>query len=300
MTKALANWEQSIGYLVPKLAPACGSKYNHNADKRRPRISASPKRFSMRVSEGFCPKQIHDWCPALGHELLTDREIHLWHATLDRTGSEMKHLASLLSSEERRRAQQFRFEIDYNRFTVRRGILRTILARYLQTEPMAVAFDTGAHGKPALSQRFAKNALDFSLSHSQGESLIAVGLRQRIGVDIERIQPLPDVAELLNQCLSDCERKDVGSWILVDPLSCFYRYWTCKEAALKALGVGLTSRLDSVRVFLSSGESDAISEVQFSIEGPEPLFVRNFFPKDGYFAAAAFTHSHARFQYFAI
>jgi 4'-phosphopantetheinyl transferase len=254
----------------------------------------------MSVSKGLCPKQICDWRPALEHELLTDREIHLWYATLNRTVPETKHLSRLLSAEERRRAEQFRLEIDCNRFIVRRGIIRTILARYLQTEPMAVEFDTGAHGKLGLSRRFARSTLDFNMSHSQGESLIAVGLGQRIGVDIERIRPLPDVAELLNQCLSDCERKDVGSWIFVDPLSCFYRYWTCKEAALKALGVGLTSRLDSVRVFLPSDESDAISEVRFGIEDPERLFVRSFSPIDGYFAATAFTYRHARLKCFAI
>jgi 4'-phosphopantetheinyl transferase len=118
-----------------------------------------------------------------------------------------------------------------------------------------------------------------------------------LGIDLECIRPLPDVAKLLDECLSPIEKKQLSSSIVSDPLLCFYKCWTCKEAYLKALGVGLTYELHSVRVSFLTVESEGSAEVCSSER--ESLLVRNFFPMDGFIAAAAFRHSRS-FQYFAI
>jgi 4'-phosphopantetheinyl transferase len=251
----------------------------------------------MSVSKEPLHKPMCAWCPPSEHELRADQEIHFWQATLDRPALDVQRMGGLLSVEERGRAEQFRREIDSNRFIVRRALIRTILARYLHTEPNSVEFESGAHGKLHLSGKLARSNLDFSVSHSQGESLIAVG-RGPVGVDLECIRPLPDVAKLLDQCLSPSEKKQLSSSVLLDPLYCFYKCWTCKEAYLKALGVGLTLQLDSVRLCFSAAESDGTAEVWNS--EAESLFVRSFSPVDGYIAAAAFPHSQTPFQYFAI
>jgi 4'-phosphopantetheinyl transferase len=220
----------------------------------------------------------------------------LWQATLNRPALDVPRLKGLLSVDERDRAEQFHREIDSDRFIVRRGLLRTILARYLHTEPNSVQFESGTHGKLRLAGKFSRSNLDFSISHSHGESLIAVGSGP-VGIDLECIRPLPDVAKLLDECLSPFERKQLSSSIVFDPLDCFYRCWTCKEAYLKALGLGLTLELHSVRVSFSTVESEGSAAVCNS--QAESLVVRNFFPMDGYIAAAAFPASRT-FQYFAI
>jgi len=84
-------------------------------------------------------------------------------------------MEGLLSVDERERAEQFHRKIDSDRFIVRRGLLRTILARHLHTEPNSVQFESGTHGKLRLAGEFSRTNLDFSISHSHGESLIAVG-----------------------------------------------------------------------------------------------------------------------------
>jgi 4'-phosphopantetheinyl transferase len=250
----------------------------------------------MNVSKEPLHKQMCSWRAPSEHELRADQEIHLWQATLDRPALDVQRMGGLLSIDERGRAEQFRREIDSDRFIVRRGLLRTILARYLHTEPNSVQFESGAHGKLHLAGKFALSNLDFSMSHSQGESLIAVG-RGPVGVDLECIRPLPDVAKLLDECLSPPEKEQLSYSILLDPLYCFYKCWTCKEAYLKALGIGLTLELRSVRVCFSAAETGGRAEVCSS--QAESLFVRSFSPMDGYIAAAAFPHSQP-FRYFAL
>ena len=86
------------------------------------------------------------------------------------------------------------------------------------------------------------------MTHSQGMTLLAVGVGQQIGIDLECVRPLPDLDRLVSQCLSPAEVRALDAAELLDPLDSFYRYWTCKEACLKGLGIGLDRRLDSVRI----------------------------------------------------
>src|SRR3954469_22557323 len=150
-------------------------------------LKQSSKPSSMNVSKEPSHKQICSWRPPSEHELRADQEIHLWQATLNRPALDVQRMEGLLSVDERERSEQYRREIDSDHFIVRRGLLRTILARYLHTEPNAVQFESGAHGKLRLAGKFSRSNLDFSISHSQGESLIAVGSGP-VGIDLECIR----------------------------------------------------------------------------------------------------------------
>ena len=55
----------------------------------------------------------------------------------------------------------------------------------------------------------------------------------RIGIDIERIRPIQDA--LYHKTATDDEWRLSGE----DPVRLFFRYWTAKEAVLKAAAVGL-------------------------------------------------------------
>lgn len=80
----------------------------------------------------------------------------------------------------------------------------------------------------------------WSLSHKR-ECVAAVVSSERAGIDVEEVRPRsPGLFELV---ASD-EEWALGGGITWDV---FFRYWTAKEATLKALGVG-TSGLKSCRV----------------------------------------------------
>ena len=71
----------------------------------------------------------------------------------------------------------------------------------------------------------------WSLSHKP-EYVAGVTANQRIGIDIEHIRPVKTA--LFKKIANDQE------WQLADTISdiLFYRYWTAKEAVLKAAGTG--------------------------------------------------------------
>jgi 4'-phosphopantetheinyl transferase len=62
----------------------------------------------------------------------------------------------------------------------------------------------------------------------------AVISRQETGIDIEEVKPVSDA--MFRRVADDIE------WRLApdDPLKSFFRYWTAKEAVLKAVGVGMS------------------------------------------------------------
>ena len=239
------------------------------------------------------------WHTASVYPLSADREIHVWQRSLDCTSVTADKFKQLLPADERLRAQRFHFDRDRRRFIVRRAARRIILSSYLRAEPRELRFENGPQGKPRLSGEFADRALEFSVTHSQGMALVAVAAGQRIGIDLECVRPLPDLDRLLSQCLSPAEIRSLNAEDLLDPLGGFYRYWTCKEACLKALGIGLARRLDSVRISLPAGDATGAAEVCGGSDETTGLFVRSFSPFTGYRAAAAFMHCHSRLRCFA-
>ncbi len=85
-------------------------------------------------------------------------------------------------------------------------------------------------GRPRLT-----GALDPSISHTDGLACAAVGIGCRIGVDVERLQPIE--AALHDRILAPGERRIVDRSDDAD--RAFLGFWTMKEAAAKADGRGL-------------------------------------------------------------
>ena len=76
------------------------------------------------------------------------------------------------------------------------------------------------------------NGLYWSLSYTQ-DYVAAVNAPYPVGIDMEKIAPVSN--SLMQQIASE------GEWALAPERTpaLFYRYWTAKEAVLKAVGMGL-------------------------------------------------------------
>src|SRR5262245_17995944 len=59
---------------------------------------------------------------------LASTDVHVWHASLDLTDSDIQRLQCTLSYDEVQRARRFYFPRDRRRFTVARGGLRRIFS----------------------------------------------------------------------------------------------------------------------------------------------------------------------------
>jgi 4'-phosphopantetheinyl transferase len=175
--------------------------------------------------------------------------IDLWTWPLGATQDETLEQLDVLSDDERQRASRFIFVEDKRRFIAGRARLRQILAHYVALPPDALVFRYGVQGKPALSLQRA--APFFNLSHSGGLAALAVAQDCDIGIDIERLRPIE--RGVAKRFFSTGENAALQCLYKADWRDAFYRCWTRKEAVVKAVGKGLSLRLDSFEVSLHCG-----------------------------------------------
>ena len=164
--------------------------------------------------------------------------MHRWCVTLDVSPAASASLYATLSEDERDRSARFRFERDRRRFTVARGVLRELLGRYLGTDPGEIRFAYNPFGKPALSPEFGSR-IKFNLSHSAGCALMGITAGADIGVDLERVRAQPDHAEIAQRFFSPAEVDELSRLPGHLQTQAFLRYWTRKEAYVKACGESL-------------------------------------------------------------
>ncbi|HHT9135539.1 MAG TPA: 4'-phosphopantetheinyl transferase family protein, partial [Candidatus Avalokitesvara rifleensis] len=129
------------------------------------------------------------WCTASGTLDLGTNEVHVWRACLDLTAYQVQRLEDNLVAEERRRAERYHFQKDRECFIAARVRLRTILCRYLETEPTQLRFCYGPYGKPELAGKMGGKSIRFNVSHSHKIALYAVTRYGEIGIDVEYIRP---------------------------------------------------------------------------------------------------------------
>ena len=171
--------------------------------------------------------------------------IDVWHANLAFTETEIAHLSRCVDTEEERRASNFHLPRDRHRFLSARGVLRHILAPYVDTEPGRLGFAYGPQGKPFLHRH---PDVHFNLSHTADVLLVAVARGRRLGVDVEHIIPEAVVDEVIGTVSSEPERMILRD---LDPIARqvnFSRLWTRKEAYIKADGRGLSLDLKCIDV----------------------------------------------------
>jgi len=192
---------------------------------------------------------------------LGDKEVHVWHVSLDLPVSQIQRLGQTLSEEERRRAERYRFQKDRTRFIVSHGVLRTILGRYLKTKPGRVRFCCNACGKPELAEETGNGALRFNMSHAHERALYAVTYGRAVGVDIEYIRP--DLAEekIAERFFSPLEVAVLRALPKHMQPRAFLNCWTRKEAYIKARGQGLSMALDRFDMSLTPGAPAALLSV---------------------------------------
>ena len=114
------------------------------------------------------------WQAAPGAYTLPSGEVQVWRAPLDVDREALGRLRATLSAEEQARAERFHAPLGRDRFAAGRGILRSLLARYLGVAAGDLSFCTNAHGKPALDPGSGPVDLRFNLSHSHGLALFAL------------------------------------------------------------------------------------------------------------------------------
>ncbi len=228
------------------------------------------------------------WLQAPTNIKLLPGEVHIWRANLQEVQPLLEYFSQILSEEELARGNRFHFEQHRQRFIAARGILRTILGRYLNIEPFKIHFGYEPRGKPFLDKIHRGN-LSFNLSHSQDFALYALSINDSIGVDLECIKSTTDVLSLAQRFFSLREYTVIKSAPREQQQQLFFRYWTCKEAYLKATGMGLTD-LQKIEISLTPTQP-----ANLNIPGEWSLVEIKPFPN--FAAAIAVARKDLQFQY---
>lgn len=186
-------------------------------------------------------------------------QIDVWIWSLSAENAIVERLRNHLSGSERSRAARFLEPRHRSEYSVAWGRLREILGQRVQLDPDEVNFELGEFGKPKLSSS-TTNKIQFSLSHTNRSApplaALAISHEFDLGIDIEAHRQLDlSIARTLPalEQMQIADAEQAGR----DPVDIFLRIWTCKEAALKACGLGLTDGLDAVTIDLRSPETTA-------------------------------------------
>jgi 4'-phosphopantetheinyl transferase len=185
-------------------------------------------------------------------------------------------LVGLLDGHERARLDRFRRPADSARYLAAHALARIVLAEMVGRPAAALAFDRTCrcgeqHGKPVLL-----DGPGFSLTHAGDLVGVAVHPGGSVGLDVEEIRELTDLAAMADHVCSPLET--------APDAPAFFTLWTRKEALLKAVGTGLATPMSDITLG-PSGVREWTGE-----DAPrEPLWLRDLHPAHGYRAAVAGT-----------
>jgi 4'-phosphopantetheinyl transferase len=188
-------------------------------------------------------------------------EVHIWRAGLELPERALGDLAGTLAADEQLRASRFRFGRHRDRYVAGRGILRSLIGRYLTCDPAEIRFEYGVQGKPSIASPKHGARLDFNLGHSDDLALFAFCLGRKIGIDLERERDIAEMPQLVSRNFSSQES---AAWRSLPPgerKAAFFNCWVRKEAFIKAIGEGLSYPLQEFDVSLIPGDTPELLSV---------------------------------------
>lgn len=186
------------------------------------------------------------------NRILAPGAIDVWYCfTADpRLEDYQSQYEDILSDGERDQYEQFSEGDQRQEYLVGRALLRSVLAQYCHVQPQALAFGVNKFGKPELL-RPAAPALQFNAAHTHGLTVCVVGNHYPVGIDTEYHSDSASLLKVAEDYFSSLELQALNEHSRdEDKLTDFFRYWTLKEAYLKARGEGLSIPLHDFSVVL--------------------------------------------------
>lgn len=198
---------------------------------------------------------IMDWRSPDRIQLPPPHTAHIWRLRTRINDEECQHWYGMLSDPEKKQADA-KNPKRRQEYIATRGQLRFLLSAYLDIPAESIELVANDHGKPLLARHRYPHELEFNLSHSGSCALLAFACNTPVGIDLETIRPKPFL-EIAHRFFHEQEYRYLCSRDETQGLRDFFRYWTIKEAVLKAMGTGLQYGLDKI-VLEEPGSSQAV------------------------------------------
>lgn len=178
---------------------------------------------------------------------------HLWLLDIDQLTQDMIiQQQGILSDSELTRFQSLKRR--QLQFIAMRAFVRKCLALYTGMHPRDLIIDAEPQGKPFLAKPTLP--IKFNLSHCNNTAVLALGLQDEIGVDIESITRNRGQRKIATRYFHPQEIAQLALLNDSQHNHYFYRLWTLKEAFFKAIGTGISAGLDKAAFHL---EGEAIT-----------------------------------------
>jgi 4'-phosphopantetheinyl transferase len=215
---------------------------------------------------------------------LASGDVHVWLARLTPCPA---GVAEHLSEDERGRAAGYKLAVVRDQFVAGRGVLRAILGGYCATDPGALDVDVDPLGKPRLR---SPAGWHFNVSHSLGMGLVAVS-DTPVGVDLEPVRPIENADGLVERFFATEEKSAYRALSAAAKPAGFLRGWTCKEAVLKAIGIGMR-RMEECAVEMDPAKPARV--VRIGNCPDDGWAVETWTPCEGFLAAVAYRNEKGR------
>lgn len=195
---------------------------NTNANSEKKLVAESPAQMICRGQTAS-----HDSSDGRADSPLW---VDVWFSPMD--GAHRFSIGDL-SGEERTRLHSIQSPEQRYQFGFSRTLLRSCLASYLDCGPSEVVIFSDEWGKPRVR---SCPELHFNLSHTTGALVIAVS-KVEVGVDVESRTLLHPLARL-TRIFSPEEEAALRPLPEREQAQLFMKFWTRREALLKAIGRG--------------------------------------------------------------
>ncbi|WP_158941510.1 4'-phosphopantetheinyl transferase superfamily protein [Granulicella sp. S190] len=219
------------------------------------------------------PPMAKDWKRVDTLPRLEAGEVQLWRIDLPGTNGLNHRLAPFLTQSEQLSASRYKMQLSRDHCVVGRACLRILLAATTGLAPQSIPITTGVQGKPEIPILDGA-AISFNVAHSKDTILIALTRTGAIGVDVEYFDRSTDIMEVAQHNFT---AKETGSLAAIVDLhtrhKTFYRYWTRKEAVLKADGRGLIASLSSFDISFESVHLHPVRISESTGDQGTPYFV---------------------------
>jgi 4'-phosphopantetheinyl transferase len=161
----------------------------------------------------------------------------------------------VLSAVERARASRLYLAADRQSYTAAHALLRLLLSTCVPgVGPGHWQFTASGYGRPELPPPWRR--LRFNLSHTEGLVACIACLDFDCGIDVERARG-PQSPAFIRHVLAPAEQRAVLAAPEAARSRLFQRYWTLKEAYVKARGTGLSLPVERCEFALAEGAAGA-------------------------------------------
>jgi 4'-phosphopantetheinyl transferase len=194
-------------------------------------------------------------CASFLQKGFTGCEVHLWYLSSQVLGSwsEPRLYAQVLCQDEIEKLENFAHRPAAIEFLIGRLLVRHVLSRYYpRFSPRQWIFEFNQFGKPRVTSAMAQ--IEFNLSHSSGWVVCALTNGFEVGIDIEGKNRRIDFLDMAKELFSPLEEASLRDLSPTNSRELFYKYWTLKEAYIKARGIGLTLPMDQFSFLFGRNE----------------------------------------------